>query len=210
MFVEEARWIRRQLESLPLQAGDRVLDIGSSTREFRTVEQPHIEHEIFAPLNARGIHVVHMDAKQDDGVDVVCNIADPSDVPLGALDERFQVVICANLLEHVTDRPAVAARVAQLVAEHGYLVVTVPRVYRYHADPIDTHWRPTPDEVTKLFRSAGSSLELTTSEVLSINDWRYYAPCHHWWLFPLDCPTLLRYALKTLRWRQSCVVLRHL
>ena len=67
MHVETAAWTRAALAGIDLPAGSRTLDIGSSTLHFRTVEQPHIEREVLAPLRARGARIVHLDAKPAPG-----------------------------------------------------------------------------------------------------------------------------------------------
>ena len=72
---KRAAWTRAALaETRALSAGSRALDIGSSTLHYRTVEQPHIEEQVLAPLRARGVDIVHLDAKEAPGVDVVCDL----------------------------------------------------------------------------------------------------------------------------------------
>ncbi len=42
MFAEESLWIRQALLKCPLKTGGSVLDIGSSSYEYRTHVQGHI------------------------------------------------------------------------------------------------------------------------------------------------------------------------
>jgi hypothetical protein len=51
----------------------------------------------------------------------------------------------------VRDPGEVARRCVRLVAPGGVIVVTVPRSYPRHGDPIDTLYRPTPHEAAALF-----------------------------------------------------------
>ena len=74
MFVEEAQWIRAVLEECGPSAGT-VIDLGSSTEEFRRLQQPHIDYFVFLPLRRRRLSIVHVDAKAADGVDVVVDLA---------------------------------------------------------------------------------------------------------------------------------------
>jgi len=60
-------------------------------------------------------------------------------------------VLCCNILEHVQDARGFADIVSRLVPADGYLVVSVPHSYPFHADPIDTLFRPAPDEVVTMF-----------------------------------------------------------
>ena len=57
--------------------------------------------------------VVHIDAKEDVGVDVVYDLAGDAIVP-HALFEQADLVLCCNLLEHVEDRLEVAQRVVDM------------------------------------------------------------------------------------------------
>ena len=57
------------------------------------------------------------------------------------------------MLEHLEMPPAVAAQnLLELVPVGGHLIVTVPKVYGYHPDPIDNRYRPAPDELAGLFQ----------------------------------------------------------
>ena len=128
-----------------------LLNLGSSTRAFREVAKPHIQRELFGPLAAAGVQVFHSDLKQADGVDLAGDILDPA--VHGDLKARgFSCLLCSNLLEHVRDRAAVAAACEEIVGPGGLILATVPSSYPYHADPIDTGFRPAPAELAGLFR----------------------------------------------------------
>ena len=92
--------------------------------------------------------------KKDEGVDVVGDVFDPA---FQEQCRQFQLrtVLCCNILEHMLESAAGFANVvSQLVPANGYLVVSVPHSYPFHADPIDTLFRPAPDEVVRLFGPA--------------------------------------------------------
>ena len=150
MFESEAKWIARQLSAIDSDAINPVVDIGSSTELFRKHYQPHIDREIFNPLRDRGIQIIHVDAKAGDGVDISGDITD-SAVQDAIRKCAPKLVICANFLEHTADRPAVVNILRDIVGPEGFLLLTAPRSYPYHADPIDTGYRPTPDELASLF-----------------------------------------------------------
>jgi SAM-dependent methyltransferase len=128
MFVEESVWIRGGLEKADLREGMTLLDVGSSTERFRRLHQPFIDYEIFLPLRRRGVRIVHVDARRDEGVDVVCNLADPATEPEAAGLEPAHAVLAANLLEHVLDRDLVLTRIKRLTRPGGIIVVTVPNL----------------------------------------------------------------------------------
>jgi SAM-dependent methyltransferase len=149
MFEAEAIRLREIL----LAKGEisPLLNLGSSTRAFREQAKPHIEHELFAPLRAAGVEVVHSDLKQADGVDVAGDILDPA-VRAALKDRGFRALLVANMLEHVRDRAAVTAACEEIVGPGGLILATVPMSFPYHADPIDTGYRPRPDALAAAFR----------------------------------------------------------
>jgi hypothetical protein len=148
MFETEAVRLREILLGRP--AVSPLLNLGSSTREFREREKPHIQRELFGPLEAAGVAVVHGDLKQADGVDLAGDIFDPA-VQRDLKARGFRCVLLANLLEHVRDPKAVAAACEEIVGAGGLIVATVPSSFPYHADPIDTGLRPSPGELAGLF-----------------------------------------------------------
>ena len=143
MFLEESVWIREVLEKAGLRAGMTLLNMGSSTERFRRLDQPFIDHEIIQPLLQRGVRIVHVDARRDEGVDVVCNLADPATEPEAVGLEPAHAILASNLLEHVLNRDLVLERIMRLTRPGGVVVVTVPNLYRFHAGSIDTMYRPT-------------------------------------------------------------------
>jgi hypothetical protein len=138
-----------------------LLNLGSSTGHFREIIQPHIERELFGPLRKAGVKVVHSDLKEDEGVDVAGDILDP-EIRRRLKEMGFKSILLSNLLEHVTDREAVAAACEEIVGSEGCILATVPSSCPYHADPIDTYFRPSPAELAPLF---GRSEPLLLDEV---------------------------------------------
>ena len=68
-------------------------------------------------------------------------------------------------LEHVTDPELVRARLRELTAPAGLLVITVPRVYPYHPDPIDTMFRPNDEELRSLVADGFETVASTVIEI---------------------------------------------
>jgi len=148
MFDREAARLREIL--LGQRAVSPLLNLGSSTRDFRELTKPHIHEELFGPLEAAGIQVFHSDLKQAEGVDRAGDILDPA-VRADLRARGFKCLLCSNLLEHVRDRAAVAAACEEIVGPGGLILATVPSSYPYHADPIDTGFRPSPAALAESF-----------------------------------------------------------
>jgi SAM-dependent methyltransferase len=165
MFDREAARLREIL--LGQRAVSPLLNLGSSTRAFRETAKPHIHDELFAPLAAAGVRVFHSDLKHADGVDLAGDILDPA-VRADLRAQKFKCLLCSNLLEHVRDRAAVAAACEEIVGPGGLILATVPSSYPYHADPIDTGFRPAPAALAAAF--AGS--ETLLAEELTCRTYR--------------------------------------
>lgn len=148
MFEAEAA----RLCQILLERGDAspLLNLGSSTAAFRLSSKPHIEARLFAPLRRAGVEVIHCDIKAGEGVDIAGDILDPAFVARMAR-MGFRCVLAANLLEHVRDRATVIAACEEIAGPGGLILVTVPSSAPYHADPIDTHYRPSPAELAAAF-----------------------------------------------------------
>ena len=147
MRVSEAEWIGKALAGID----GPILNLGSSTKAFREELKPHIDREVFAPLRKAGTQVLHADIKQAKGVDLVGDVTDP--VYQDQLVARhFRAILVSNLLEHVRDPATVAAACHRILPDGGLVCVTGPYKYPYHADPIDTMYRPSPEGFASLFR----------------------------------------------------------
>ena len=150
MFDIESRWVGDRLAAYPTPQISPLVNVGSSTAEFRETAQPWTERNIFTPLAERGVEIVHLDARAGAGIDIRADLLNEADFArIGS--GRFRALLCCNILEHVRDPGEFARRCVELVAPGGVIVVTVPRSYPRHGDPIDTLYRPTPDEAAALF-----------------------------------------------------------
>jgi SAM-dependent methyltransferase len=163
MFEREARWISDRLAGYPPSLLSPLLNVGSATAAFRETVQPWIDRDLLAPLAARGVEIVHLDARPGNGpgncpgsgpgngIDIRADLLRDADFDRVAGAGRYAAVLCCNVLEHVRDPAEFARRCAMLVRPGGIIVVSVPRSYPHHADPIDTLYRPTPEEAAALF-----------------------------------------------------------
>lgn len=146
----DADWLSGTLARFGPEELSPIINLGSSTRHFRQVEQPYIDALVFGPLKARGVTVVHSDLKAGDGVDISGDIFD--DATLQSLRAvRPRAVICTHMFEHVRDRDELRRRLLDLLPPGGLFFITVPSSYHEHNDPIDTMYRPSPAELAAAF-----------------------------------------------------------
>ena len=167
----DAEWLGRTLAGSSVEELSPLLNLGASTKHFRQVEQPYIDELVFRPLEARGVRVIHSDLKAAEGVDLVGDVFDDADFAR-LKDARPRAVICTHMFEHVLDREELARRLLALLPEGGLFFVTVPSSYHEHHDPIDTMYRPTPDELAALF--AGQQI-VHKSELVGDTYWSHVA-----------------------------------
>ncbi len=166
MHIRESIWIRDRLAAIRDEALFPVLDVGSSTLDYRTRVQPFVDANVFAPLRARGGKVLHTDIKQARGVDIVGDLLDPSfRERLRSLGVRTALV--NNLLHHLPDRAPVARAVAEIVPCGGFILVSGPYRYPRHYDPIETMYRPTPEEAAAEFPGT----EIVERAIIDSGNW---------------------------------------
>ena len=149
MRKEEAEYIAKCLEKIESNKCSPCLNLGSSTSEYRD-KKKHINQFVFRPLLARNINVIHSDLKDGVGVDIVGNIYDEN------IQNQFKklnvkLLLCNNILEHITDPVEFSNILDDVLSLESYLFVTVPYSYPIHLDPIDTNFRPSPQQIAELF-----------------------------------------------------------
>lgn len=158
MLIEESIRIKQFVEKINPQ-GLRVLNLGSGDKYFREVIQPYVQENIIAPFEERGNTVVNMDLYGEEGIDLRLDFAN-----LHTINGQFDVVMCSNSFEHSENRPYLGEQISRLTKSGGYILVTTPYVFPYHLDPIDTLYRPTPEEQATLIPDC----DVLESEILTI------------------------------------------
>jgi hypothetical protein len=216
MLKTEAAWLGTHLSQIPETELSPMLNVGSSTRHFREVRQPWMEASIFAPLRKRGVVVTHLDMKAGDGIDLSGDLMDARFME--ALDaRRFRSILCSNVLEHVTDRAALCQQLRELVKPGSYLVVTVPRSFPYHPDPIDTRFRPDLKQLAALFPGmevvAGEEIDCGGLLGSLTGGWRELVARVGWVFIPFVrwagwVGNLNRLAWAGRHYRATCVIMR--
>jgi hypothetical protein len=165
----ESEWIGHALRKLPDEAIFPLLNVGSSTLEFRTKVQPYIEKNVFTPLAARGGQVYHLDIKSAPGVDLVGDLLDP-EFRQRIVEKKIRSVMLSNVLEHVVPRQEICRAVLNLLPVGGYLFVSGPYEYPFHADPIDTMFRPTIESLHAHFPGT----RIIDSAIIKSGNWRQW------------------------------------
>lgn len=174
MRVLESLWIGRKILEISDNISDcRLLNVGSSTKQFREIDQPQIQENVFEPLLGH-CRVDHLDIKASEGVDIIGDLTDS--VFLEKLKtNRYDVVLCSNLLEHVINPVEICNGMEDCVKKRGYILVTVPCLYPYHNDPIDTMFRPDIEELQSYFKNSS----LVEGEIITMSDNHFKVLLHN-------------------------------
>ena len=150
MRVSEAKYIRAVLEKIEPTRLSPCFNLGSSTRHFRESLKPHIQEELIAPLEERGIAIIHSDMKVGDGIDVAGDIF-KQDTQNSLRSLNIKLLLCCNMMEHVKSPESLADIIDKIMPEGAFLLVSVPYSYPLHMDPIDTYFRPSPEKIAGIF-----------------------------------------------------------
>ncbi|MHA2039715.1 MAG: class I SAM-dependent methyltransferase [Promethearchaeota archaeon] len=190
MLNEESLLIRDILAGTDLSSVKEILDVGSSTKEFRTLTQSYIDENVFKPLREKNISIYYMDKKKGEGIDLAYDVEYMSAEEIG---KKFDMIICCSLLEHVQKPWGLATLLMDLLKKDGYLMVTVPQKYRYHPDPIDTGFRPSMNELVSLF----PGLQVIRKAIIRVRDKSKYSRTE-----------LIRYIVPFLNWKVNCLFMK--
>jgi hypothetical protein len=152
MSPEEAIWLGNALLKYDSNLLNPIINIGSSSLEYRKQACPEIETHVFNVLNDLGVKVYHTDMKEEDGIDIVGDICD-TDVQERIKSMNPKALFCNNILEHVTNRDMFCNACSELLPIDGLLFVSVPYKYPYHPDPIDTGFRSDIKNIKYLFKN---------------------------------------------------------
>lgn len=143
----EAKWFFDNLKDLDANEISPCLNIGSGA-----VRKEFADRCLFDPLKNLGVKVINVDIKSGGIVDICGDIFDPEvQVTLRSMEPKM--LICSNMVEHL---PAERLNdfvdaLYEIVQENGLVVVAAPFSFPFHPDPIDTYYRPSPEELKKLF-----------------------------------------------------------
>ena len=163
---QEAIWLYNALREYPPEELSPCINIGSSTKYFRHYSKPHISKYVINPLLASGIKLINFDLKEGDGIDISGDIYDK--VTFDLLKKiNSKALICSNMLEHIMNRRLFAKKCSALLGNNGLIFITVPYSYPYHRDPIDTLYRPKPEDIINLF----PEFSLVKSEIITASSY---------------------------------------
>lgn len=155
MLIEESIWISKKIKEILPENPFPVLNIGSSTLRYRTVTQSFIQKNIFSLFDDEKKQVIHLDMKEDEGIDMVGDL----------YDEQFRnmiknlkpkLILCNNILMYLNEktRKELSHILDEILDTNGYLIITNSHVFPPAHDPVESYYRASPKKMhSELFDS---------------------------------------------------------
>ena len=141
-----ARWLEAQAKELHERLGPyTLLDVGCGEKPYLPFFEPYVSEYV--------------------GVDVVANPFAELLGPIEALpveDASFDVVLCAQVLEHCDDPAQAVSELRRVTRPGGRVLASTHGVMVYHPSPAD-YWRWTHTGLERLFRQNGDWSAVTVS-----------------------------------------------
>ncbi|WP_300675620.1 hypothetical protein [Soonwooa sp.] len=167
MLIEESNWIGDKIKVVVEQQAFPILNIGSSTKEYRTIRQGFIQKNIFDLVPDEAKNVVHLDMKAAEGVDIVGNLYD-KDFLEELKKYKFKSIMINNLLMYLEreQREELSLIIDEILEKDGFLIVTNSHTFPPAHDPVESFYRPAPD---KMQHQLFNKFTVIDSQVVSTN-----------------------------------------
>jgi hypothetical protein len=124
-----------------------AVNLGSGDINNLLLKKPWIEKNIFSHFKKK----INIDKIAFDDIDIVGDLANPSIYKSIKKIECNKIFFLCNVLEHVSskNRKIIFNNIYACMNSRDELIISVPYDYPYHADPIDTLYRPSPEALSR-------------------------------------------------------------
>ncbi len=169
-------WICERIEPA---IGERVLEVGSGIGNIvsELLARKSVRSVVATDLSASSLATLRDRFGNDERLATeVWNAEDPPSE--GLLREKFDTIICSNVLEHIEDHERAAAHMRQLLKPDGRLVILVPAnpsIYSGLDEDLGHFRRYTKVELTRVLEAAGCKVE-------SVIDHNLVGAIGWWWV----------------------------
>jgi len=158
MLIKEAHKIHDYINTYLGDKKGIAVNIGSSTSEFINKSQPYVISHVLNPLS-KNFKVKNIDIKNQEGVDLVADFTTKKGRVL-IKELKGNLYLISNLLEHIPDYLLGVSSIKNMLKKGDILILSGPKSFPYHPDPIDNKFRPSVKELTKLFHQDFEIIDL--------------------------------------------------
>jgi hypothetical protein len=129
-----------------------IINLGSGNIEHLEKTKPWVSKNVFNLFKKSKAKILHVDAENFPGVDIVQDLSQPNALSFCDSLKGSKLFLLANVLEHIPKKAHAEflKKIYSKMKSKDGLIITVPYDYPYHADPIDTMYRPSPNDLKKL------------------------------------------------------------
>ena len=148
MLVEESIWISEKIKEILPEEPFPVHNIGSSTLVYRTKKQPFIQKIIFNLFSDEKKQVIHLDMKEDEGIDLVGDLSDEN-FRNEVKKLKPKLILCNNTLMYLNSktRKELSEILFDILEKNGYLIITNSHVFPPSPDPVEEYYRASPNQM---------------------------------------------------------------
>jgi len=166
MRLEEAKLIGEIIRSLQVES---CINLGCGQIMKLLTDKPWVEQYLFEPLRKQDVPVIHVDLFDYPGVNYQIDLTRPVELDILNNEPRPRLFILGNVLEHIQDdkREVMINTLINYMETDDHLIISVPNTYPFHADPIDTGYRPQPAEIMQI-----GSIEWISGSILVCGNYR--------------------------------------
>ncbi len=204
---EDARrynaWICERAES---SIGERVLEVGSGIGNIisEVLSRSHVRSVVATDLQASSLAVLRDRFGHDTRLSTeVWNAEDRP--PQSLLAEKFDTVICSNVLEHIENHEQALKNIRQILKPGGQLVLLVPanpQIFSGLDEELGHYRRYTKEELLRVLGAAGFNVnDLISHNLIGALGW--------WWVGKIRGRRTLQ-ARDTKNFDKLVPVLKHL
>lgn len=153
-------WICERVESA---IGERVLEVGSGIGNIvsELLARKQVRAVVATDLSASSLATLRDRLGNDERLTTeVWNAEDPP--PASLTNDKFDTIICSNVLEHIEDHEKAVVHMRQLLKPDGKLVILVPAnpaIYSGLDEDLGHFRRYTQAELTRVLKAGGYTVE---------------------------------------------------
>lgn len=150
--------------------GERVLEVGSGIGNLvsEVLSRSHVKSLVATDLRATSLSVLRDRFGHDERLATeVWNAEDPA--PRSLVDNKFDTVICSNVLEHISDHERALRNIKEILKPGGKLVLLVPSnpsIYSGLDEELGHFRRYTSEELRRVLDVAGFNVHSMISHNL--------------------------------------------